>query len=220
MERAVKLRRIKQPDYLSNAVLALPAIRLFHAIRKTQPAKPDVDVCGVCLEGDTTLRLMATASLYQARKISRVIVSGGVEEDDNLDERPAAKMKEFLVTEGIPEEVIDIDEQSRTTYEHPLNVNAIAKKREVTALMIITSGYHLLRAYLRFLKGVIAEDYPFTLYGYPAGSFKSWFQKTSTRGHYRILSFFGKELTKIRTYEGLASFDEAWQYIRSLNAGQ
>jgi uncharacterized SAM-binding protein YcdF (DUF218 family) len=208
---------IAQPDYLSDIALVPPAFRLFHAIRKTQPAKPAV---GVCLEGDTTLRLMTTAALYRAGAIYHVIVSGGVEEDDNLDERPAAKMREFLITKGIPEEVIDVEQQSRTTHDHPLFVNAIAKQRGATDLMIITSGYHLLRAYLRFLKKLIAQDYPFALYGYPAGSFKSWFQKIPTGGPYRILHFLGKELTKIRTYEGLATFDEAWHYIRSLKTSQ
>lgn len=207
---------IGEPGYLSIAAMTLRAVRLFNAIYKTQPTKPAV---GVCLEGDTTLRLMATVALYRAGRIYRVIVSGGVDKPE-FDNLPAAVMKQRLLTVGLPEEIIDLEEQSQNTREHPLFVNALAKKQGYTELIIITSGYHLLRAYLRFLKEVLAQDHPFALYGYPAGSIRSWFQKSPTERRYRFINFFG-ELVKIRKYkDDLASFDQAWEYIRSLNVGQ
>jgi uncharacterized SAM-binding protein YcdF (DUF218 family) len=205
---------LRQGLYRSNASLVIPAIHLFNAIRKTQPINPAV---GVCLEGDTTLRLAVTVSLYRAGRIHSVILSGGVD-DPSSDNLPAASMKKFLLGKGLPEESIYLEEQSQTTHDHPLFVNAIARKQGFAELLIITSGYHLLRAYLRFLKVVLAQEHPFSLFGYPAGSIRSWFQKSPTEGGYRILSFFD-ELAKIRKYEGLASFDEAWEYIRTLNKG-
>lgn len=195
--------------------MVLPAIRLFIAICKLQPKTPAV---GVCLEGDTTLRLRATARLYRTGRINRVIVSGGVDEPE-LDRLPAIIMKQRLMAMGIPQEVIDLDNQSLNTRDHALFVGDLAKNQGLSELIIITSGYHLLRAYLTFLKELLTQDCPFTIYGYPAGLFVSWFQKSPTEGHYRICNFL-IELLKIRTYSDLASFDEAWQYIHRLRSTQ
>jgi uncharacterized SAM-binding protein YcdF (DUF218 family) len=211
-EREVMNQRIKASDFLSNTALLLPAIRLFNAIRKTQPTKPAV---GVCLEGDTKFRLMGAVALYRNGKINRVIVSGGVN-NPQADNLPAALMKQYLMSKGLPAEVIELEEQSRFSHDHPVYVNSIVKRQGFTDLIVITSGYHLLRAYLRFLEELFAQDHPYILYGYPVGTIGSWFQKSPTEGRYRICSFYCDELTKIRTYKDLASFDEAWKYIHSL----
>lgn len=209
-------REIRELDRLSAATMTPRAIRLFNAICRTQPTKPAV---GVCLEGDTTLRLMATVALYRAGRIYRVIVTGGVDEPE-FDRLPAAVMKQRLLTMGLPEEIIGLEVRSQNTREHALLANALARKQGYTELIIITSGYHLLRAYLTFLKDVFVQDHPFSLYGYPAGSLKTWFQKSPTEGPYRFLNFFS-ELAKLRKYKSdVASFEESWQYIQSLNAGQ
>ncbi len=199
-------------ESLSNVALLLPAIRLYKAICKTQPVRPAV---GVCLEGDTTLRLEGTAALYHAGRINRVIVSGGVKEDNRSDQLPASLMKQYLTDLRVPAEVILIEGQSQVTDDHPVFVNPIAKEHRFTELVIITSGYHVLRAYLRFLKVLLAQGRPYTLYGYPVATGKAWFEKSTSEGRYRISNFYD-ELTKIRTYPHLASFSEAWDYIRSL----
>ena len=206
-------QRIQVSDFLSNTALLLPAIRLYYAIRKTQPTKPAV---GVCLEGDTNLRLMGTVALYRSGRVNRVIVSGGVD-DPQADNLPAASMKEYLISKGIPAEAIELDGQSKFTHDHPIYVNSIVKRQGFTDLIVITSGYHLLRAYLRFLHELLSQDHPYILYGYPVGTIESWFQKSPTEGRYRICNFYCDELTKIRTFKDLASFDEAWKYIHSLN---
>lgn len=208
-------REIRERDWLSIATMTVRVIRLFNAICKTQPTKPAV---GVCLEGDTTLRLTATVALYRAGSIHRVIVSGGVDEPE-LDRLPAAAMKQRLLTMGLPEEIIDLEGRSQNTPEHALFVSALAKKRGYTDLLIITSGYHLPRAYLTILKEVLIQDHPFSLYGYPAGSIRTWFHRSPTEGRHRFLLFFS-ELAKIMKHRcDVASFEESWQYIQSLKAG-
>ena len=206
-------QRIKVSDSLSNTALLLPAIRLFQAIRKTQPTRPAV---GVCLEGDTRLRLMGTVALYRSGRINRVVVSGGVD-DPQADNLSAASMREYLISKGLPAEAIELDGQSKSTHDHPIYVNPIVKRLGSNDVIIITSTYHLLRAYLRFLNELLSHDQPYILYGYPVGTIGTWFQKSPTEARYRVCNFYGYELTKIRTYTDLASFDEAWRYIRSLN---
>ena len=206
-------QRMKISDFLANTALLLSTTRLYHAIRKIQPTKPAV---GVCLEGDTTLRLMGTIALYRSGRINHVIVSGGVD-NPQADNLPAASMKEYLVRRGLPADAIELDDQSKSTHDHPKYVNPIMKRQGFTDLIVITSGYHLLRAYLRFLNELLLQDRPYSLYGYPVGSIETWFLKSPTEGRYRICNFYCDELTKIRTYKGLTSFDEAWKYIDSLN---
>jgi uncharacterized SAM-binding protein YcdF (DUF218 family) len=188
--------------------------QLFRAICHHQTAH---SVVGVCLEGDTTLRLETTLVLFQKKIINYVIVSGGVEENSALDELPANQMRRFLIDKGIPSEAIDMDEKSVTTHEHPIQVLDIAKKKGFTELMIITSRHHLVRAYLRFLGFLMEENLPIRLYGYPAGTFGSLFQRIPKRGSYRMKILLIQELTKIRTYHGLASFEEAFAFLRSEN---
>jgi uncharacterized SAM-binding protein YcdF (DUF218 family) len=206
-------KRIKYQQCLANTTILLPSIKLLYAIYNTQPKEPAV---GVCLQGDTTLRLETTLELYNSGKIQNIIVSGGGEENINRDERPANLMKDFLVSHGLPEKVIYLERKAKTTHEHPKYVNEIMHENGFSNLLLITSGYHLLRAYLRFLDIIFHEEISYKLYGYPAGSSKSWIQKTPTGKMHRFLYYFCVELTKISTYSGLASFDDAWKYIRKL----
>jgi uncharacterized SAM-binding protein YcdF (DUF218 family) len=192
----------------------LRELRLLQGISSTQSTKP---CTGVCLEGDTTLRLRATAKLYHAGKIDRVVVSGGLNEP-HLDRLPAAAMKQKLIKMGLPEETVILEEQSENTLHQARLVSSIAKERGFSRLLIIASGYHLLRAYRTFLRVALAQDLPFSLYGYPAGPAWTWFLRSPTEGRYRFLLFFD-ELAKIREYgNDVASLEETWQYLQSLNA--
>lgn len=199
----------------------ISAIRLLWTITKTQPSAP---VVGVCLEGDTTLRLKATARLYAAGKLSRIIVSGGVDEPEN-DQIPADEMVRILAKYGVDGKDIDEpDMRSRRTDEQAINVSDHVQKQGYQELLIISSGYHLLRAYLTFLKTVCDRGEPYRLYGYHAGSLFSWFQPTRDEGRRRFHIFFKydpemqelSELQKIQTYEQVASIEQGWKYIQSM----
>ncbi len=79
----------------------------------------------------------------------------------------------------------------------------------------------MLRTYLTFLREVITLDYPYKVYGYSAGSLRTWFQKTFSdeKQRLRIQVFFNEELYKIKKYQqknDVATFKEAWQYLKVL----
>jgi uncharacterized SAM-binding protein YcdF (DUF218 family) len=136
-------------------------------------------------------------------------------EYDNI---PAPSMKEFLVNNGVPSSIIEIDNDSIRTVDHPVNVSQIMKKHKLNKLLIITSGYHLVRAYLLFLSTFASEDCSFQVYGYPVGSLSTWFQRSPTENKYRISIFLRDELRKIRKHESLASLDFARKYTRQLRS--
>jgi uncharacterized SAM-binding protein YcdF (DUF218 family) len=95
-----------------------------------------------------------------------------------------------IIDLGIPEEVIGLEKESKNTRDHALFVSNLAQNQGYKELIIITSGYHLLRGYLTFLKEVLAQHYLFSLYGYPAGSTLTWLARSPTEGTYRFLLFF------------------------------
>ena len=199
---------------VSNIKKIIQGICLLRAITKL---KPSPYATGVCLEGDTTLRLNAALKLYNEGKISSVIVSGGVNQPE-FDRFPAQEMKKYLVTMGLPEDVVWVEENSMNTRDHAYYVCALGEEMSVNELIIITSGYHLLRAYLTILKVVIEKDRPFVLYGYSASTLAKWFSKSLSENRYRILLFLN-EIKKIRIYQNdLLQFEDAWQYIFSLNS--
>lgn len=200
---------LKFPDYLANARLLTPALQLQRAIEKMRPCRPAI---GVCLGGDSTLRLEGTITLYQTGKIDRIIVSGGVD-DPKTDNLPADAMKQYLVDRCLPAEIVDVEGVSKVTDDHPIFVNPMIKAEGYQDVIIITSRFHLLRAYLRFLAELENQNYPYKLYGYGVGKFSSWFHRTPTEKYPGILNFYLIELTKIRKYKRLASLQEARKYL-------
>jgi uncharacterized SAM-binding protein YcdF (DUF218 family) len=199
----------KSSDYLVNARLLIPALRLQRAIEKIKPPRPAL---GVCLGGDSKLRLEGTIALFRIGKINHIIVSGGVN-DPKTDNLAADAMKQYLVDRGIPAEIVDEEGRSKVTDDHPVFVNPIVKERGYQDVIVITSRFHLLRAYLRFLAELENQNYPYKLYGYAVGEFSSWFHRTPTEEYPGILNFYLVELTKIRKYRRLASFQQAQDYV-------
>jgi uncharacterized SAM-binding protein YcdF (DUF218 family) len=196
----------------TSVIEILKEIQLLCAICRIKPTGATV---GVCLEGDATLRLAATANLYRSGRISHVIVSGGVPERE-LDRLPAKDMKQELVSEGVPEQVIYLEEESTNTYHHGQKVIPMALALGFRELLIITSGYHLLRAYRTILRAVLQSNRSCSLYGYPAGSAWTWLLRSRTEQRPRFLVFL-TELEKLKRYQShVASYDETWRYVNSL----
>jgi hypothetical protein len=200
--------------FVYRSLFFISVVRLFIEIHSQKPEKP---VVGVCLEGDTSLRLSETLALYERGVINYIIVSGGVN-DPKSDNIPASVMKEFLVDHGVPASIIEIDEDSKHTDDHPDYVIPIMKRHNFENLLIITSGYHLVRAYLRFLYTLSSEGYDYRLYGCAGGKLSAWFQKSPTESKIRLSIFLYDELKKIRTYRNLASLDFAWGYVQNLKS--
>jgi uncharacterized SAM-binding protein YcdF (DUF218 family) len=199
---------------LANAQIAIPAFRLLRSIAHTKPRHASL---GVCLQGDSTLRLNATLELYRRGKIRAIIVSGGAQEDLAIDEMPATSMSQWLIARGVPREKIWLEPKAKTTYEHAALVCDMVDELGEKELLIITSGYHLLRAYLRFLHEILRRGSGIRIFGHPAGDALSWVRKTPTGNRYRLELFFCSELTKIRKYTHLASFTQASNYIPTVS---
>lgn len=124
-----------------------------------------VIVLGAGLNGDqisTSLRyrLEATIEYYQTSPDTIIIVSGGQGEGELITEAKA--MKDYLLSNGIPEDKIIEEDQSTNTYENFRYSSQYLNPTDT--VMIITNDFHMARAKL------IASSLGIQAYGYPAQS--------------------------------------------------
>jgi len=112
-------------------------------IEETQPAI----VFGAGLKNNFTEpddvlqdRLDTTVELYEAGKITKILVSG----DNSREEYNEPKvMKEYLVDKGLPEDIIFTDFAGRRSYDTCIRAKNVWRINEA---LLITSGYHLYRS--------------------------------------------------------------------------
>lgn len=90
-------------------------------------------------------RLDRAFELYEAGKIDRVIVSGGL--DSNGATIPEAEgMKRYMVERGVPGEAVLEEREATSTYENLLFSKRIANRERLERLVIVTHEYHGARA--------------------------------------------------------------------------
>ncbi|QDP42197.1 YdcF family protein [Radiobacillus deserti] len=92
-------------------------------------------------------RLDRTVELYNQGYFPTIIVSGGVGKE-GFDE--AKVMKDYLVDNGIPENVITEDSDGYNTHMTAENTKSIMKEQNLNSAMIITQYFHITRTKLAF----------------------------------------------------------------------
>lgn len=101
-------------------------------------------------------RLDKAIELYEKKFFDYILVSGGVGKE-GFDE--AVVMKEYLVNEGIAEELIFVDSKGNNTMLTAENVKVMMDDYEFDSVMIITQFYHISRCKLAFSKVGFEEAY-------------------------------------------------------------
>lgn len=95
-------------------------------------------------------RLDRAIELYENAQVETIIVSGGVD-DEGHDE--ATIMGRYLVRNGIPKEVVEVDSLGDNTFLTAANVKRMLQYRTSHRLIVvITSYHHILRAKLALKK--------------------------------------------------------------------
>jgi uncharacterized SAM-binding protein YcdF (DUF218 family) len=100
------------------------------------------------------VRLDRTFELYRQGLFSKILVSGGIEEN-GVDE--ALGMQRNLIKRGIPSTAILLDKAGNNTRATARNAAAIAKQNGWTRILIISHCYHLPRCRLAFARAGIQE---------------------------------------------------------------
>jgi uncharacterized SAM-binding protein YcdF (DUF218 family) len=88
--------------------------------------------------------------LYHQGAPRLIVVSGG---KVNGTWPPLAHvMRDFLLTMGIPETDILVEDQAHTTYENAVQTAKLLRARDIRRIVLVTETTHLLRAELCFRK--------------------------------------------------------------------
>lgn len=135
--------------------LALFGVWLTNDIYKKSPKNPETDFiivlgCGIKKNGEVTPllkgRLDKAIEVFEnGGKKARIIVSGGQGSDEIISEAEA--MKNYLLSVGIDESVIILENKSTTTMENLSFSEKIMKEQKPEHhCTISTSSYHVLRS--------------------------------------------------------------------------
>lgn len=140
---------------LVSLAILLPALAVFLYSRVDQAAPADVIVLlGAGLEpGDRpsrsmTRRVQRVAELFSLGLASQIICSGGTGAGRSRSE--AAVCGEILQQLGIPAGAILLEDDSHSTEENARFSTALIKARGWQRVILVSDGYHLLRARLLF----------------------------------------------------------------------
>ncbi len=108
-------------------------------------------VLGAAVHGDRIsgvlkARLDAAAEYYEKNPDALIIVSGGMGAQETVTE--ASAMKKYLVSAGVPESSVALEEKAGSTLENMRFSREIADGRfgEDYRVVIVTNGFHVFRA--------------------------------------------------------------------------
>lgn len=107
-------------------------------------------------------RLDHAFDLYRRGLVGRIILTGGVGRGDTISE--AAAGRQYLLERGAPAEALLLEEQGTTTWESLQNTAVIARSQRISAVLLVSDPFHMLRA----LK--MARDLELTAYASPTTS--------------------------------------------------
>jgi len=110
-------------------------------------------------------RAMAALDLYGAGKACRIIISGDARKEKNYTYDEVTPVKEYLLANGVPEELIIVDGDGYDTFASMRNVH---DKFGVDRVVVVTQRFHLPRAlYIGHMLGMdvtgfVAYRMPYT----------------------------------------------------------
>ncbi len=106
-------------------------------------------------------RLDVALELFQAGMASQIIVSGGIGQGEKSE---AEVMKEYLVQQGVPAQVVHLEDQARSTWENLRFSQRIMEEQAWSTAIIVTHGFHTHRS-LKMAEdlGIQASAEPVTL---------------------------------------------------------
>lgn len=87
-------------------------------------------------------RLESSVQLYKDQRVKKILVSGGLGKEGFYE---GSKMKEFLVSEGIPDSVIIVDNKGDNTRKTVENVLQLKPELQFRSLIVVSQYFHVTR---------------------------------------------------------------------------
>lgn len=98
--------------------------------------------------GDTEARTNEAIALYKNGWAPLLVFSGAAQ--DKSGPSNAQAMQNYALEKGVPSDAIILEEYGETTKQNAENTQSIFSERDITSVILVTSGYHQRRAGLEF----------------------------------------------------------------------
>lgn len=169
----------------------------------------------VWLQGNMYDRGTKVLELYRGGYAPYIVVTGNnvrVVDDDSVG---VDDIVVWLKKHGVSQEAIILDKQSLNTYNQAVQVMALAKERDWSAILLVGSTHHQFRAFLTFLRQARVQKWGGLIINQPVAI--AWDVKPSGRRK-TTREAFQDELAKVQEYAGrLASVEEGLLYLQKLD---
>ncbi len=106
------------------------------------------DTIVVLSGGDTSARTRYGIKIFKLGYAKNIIMSGAAKDKESISNAEA--MRNIATEKEVSYTDIILEEKSKNTHENAVNVAKIIKDNELKSIILVTSGYHQLRAYKEF----------------------------------------------------------------------
>ncbi len=128
-------------------------------------------------------RLNRTIQLYSTNYFEKVIVSGGLGKEGFNE---ALVMKDYLVSQGIPESNLLVDNNGMNTFMTVENSLQIMEKNNLSSVMVISNYFHIPRIKLACSKFDLGSVYSAHAYYFGLRDIYSIFREVIAYGYYLV----------------------------------
>jgi uncharacterized SAM-binding protein YcdF (DUF218 family) len=164
----------------------------------------------ILLEGDGFNRYRKAVELYNEGYADKIVFSGGIT-DYEYGSFPFSDILPKILEEGVPKENIIHEHLSKNTREQAIEVIKYATKYNWDKLILVATHEHQYRAYLTFLKVVLATNQNIILYNAPVRNL-GWFKETGWGKRIDRLEVEFKRIDEYSKLGHLATYEEAIDY--------
>jgi uncharacterized SAM-binding protein YcdF (DUF218 family) len=92
-------------------------------------------------------RVIYAAQLFKEGKAPLILLSGGeITWMNDGSSTPAEDMAEILLTMGVPQSALIVEDRSRNTYENALYAKELLDEKGITSILLVTSAMHMPRS--------------------------------------------------------------------------
>lgn len=151
-------------------------------------------------------RILIGEKLYLLKKTPYIILSGATGYIRQSIKAESISLKQYLLY-SVPEEAILVDDISRNTYENALESLKICKAYSFKKVYLITSAFHMYRAFHVFqhvLKHSYS-DYSLTILPYPV-DYNSFRTIAGIEDFFPSIGALGKSTTAIKEFIGILAY--------------
>lgn len=164
----------------------------------------------ILLEGDGFNRYRKAVELYNEGYADKIVFSGGIT-DYEYGSFPFSDILPKILEEGVPKENIIHEDLSKNTREQAIEIIKYATKYNWDKLILVATHEHQYRAYLTFLRVVLATNPNIMLYNAPVRNL-GWFKETGWGKRIDRLEVEFKRIDEYSKLGHLATYEEAIDY--------